>query len=468
MQASLLCDFKDSSSFDTFIGILKSNIKTGFGEEAFDSIFKDVQFKSYDGTNLLLSVASDKIKNAIFLHYQNRFEKILKKTFSKFFNETLASYDFIVNAEKKEDSLNLNDKIETNTTSIFNIAIKLEKKYTFLNFLEEEENKLVSQMAKHFANLILSKEEGLLEFSKQLFVCGGIGNGKTHLAQAVAASVMQNSSEKVIYTTAEKFMFNFQTAVKNNAGVEFTREFLGVKLLIIDDLHLVATKKKTIAEIQRISYSILSEGGFVVFCSSGTPNVLPIESESVKQFFNSSYVLKIKEPTEEFRFKILKAKTSCSKYKISDATLRLLASKIQTNIRELEGAMGRMVLHSQILNSEAEQDVVSFITTDIFPHKELKRHLVQDIQEKISLKLGLTTDEIKSNRRTKKIALARQIAIFITSKLTTLSYVEIGKSFGGRKHSTVIHSIKVIERLSLESRNFKDEVEALKFYIEDN
>lgn len=465
MQASLLFDFKNSSSFESFISFLKDNIKINIGEEAFEEVFHELTFRSYDGKCLNLNVNTDKTKNIIFLHYQNRFEKILKKSFTKFFNEKLDSYQLLVPGNNISEYYLPETPIKK---ELFNISINLDKKYTFSAFLEEEENKLITRMAKHFAETITEKEENMIQFSRQLFIHGGIGNGKTHLAQAIGSYVALNSTVKVLYTTAEKFMFNFQTAAKTNTGVEFIKEFLNVKLLIIDDLHLVATKKKTIAEIQRVAYSILSEGGFVVFCSSAPANLLPLESENVRSFLSSCYSIKIKDPSEEFRFKVLKHKTALSKYKISDSTLRLLASKIQTNIRELEGAMGRMVLHSQILNSEMEEETVNLLTNDIFPQPYLRKVSIAEIQEKVAEKTGITVEEMTSPRRTKKIVMARQIAIHLASKLTALSYVEIGRNFGGRKHSTVIHSLKVVEKTSLSSRNFKEQIGALKYELESS
>lgn len=467
MQAALLCDFKDSISFEAFMNLLNVSIQDTFGIDVFESTFKEVSFKSYDGRNLVLSVKSDAIKNAIFLHYQNRFNKIVKKTFENFFNERLQNYDIIVEAHTFEEQCELQEAISNKNGSLFNLAIGLEKKYTFDNFLEDETNKLIFGMTKHFAETISETSENVIQFSKQLFICGGIGNGKTHLAQSVASYVLKESNKKVFYTTAEKFMFNFQMSVKNNTGVEFREEFSGVKLLIIDDIHLIATKKKTISEVQRVAYSVLSEGGFVIFCSSGAPSSLPIESENVRSFLKSFYVVRIKDPTEDFRFKILKAKTASSKYRISDATLKVLASKIQTNIRELEGAMGRMVLHSQILSSEIDPEAANLVLTDIFPHRELKRFSITDIQNRVAVQFGISVDEMKSSRRVRSILKARQVAIFIASKLTTSSYVEIGKHFGGRKHSTVIHSIKAIDKLSNQDPIFKNELELLMIEIKE-
>jgi chromosomal replication initiator protein len=473
MQANLLYDINDSSSFDSFMLALQEAIKSGIGETIFYAWFKDLTFKAYDGKTLLLSVKNDKVKNCIFLHYQNRFEKILKKTFYQHSGEKLSNFDLIVEEGSSYFQANLPEvKIseplsEETKPSAFNIKITLEKKYTFENFLEVNENKLAVGVARHLAHSISNQQQDVLQFSKQFFIYGGIGNGKTHLAQSIAHEIQKNSSEKVLYTTAERFMFNYMTAAKNNNTVEFHSEFIGIKFLIIDDIHFVASKKKTIEEIQRISYSVISDGGFVLFCSSNLPSILPIENEMVKSFFNSSYCIKIEDPTEDFRCKILKAKLKTTSFKVSDNIIKVLASKIQNNIRELEGAMGRMVLHSQILDYEINEEGTKFITTDIFPHKELKKFSVHEIQNAVCSSYGITLEEMQSKKRTKSILKARQSAIFLATKLTTCSYVEIGRNFGGRTHSTVINSIKSINKECEKSKSFKELIDSIRIKIEE-
>jgi chromosomal replication initiator protein len=464
MNADLFLDFEEISSFNPFMTSLHESIKVSLGEAIFYAWFKDMNFKSFDGHTLILTVKNDKIKNCIFLHYQNRFEKILKKTFQKHFNKKLQNFDLIVTNEAQNEACI--EVLERTEKSIFNLEINLQNKYTFQNFLETEENKLAVRIAKHFADCIIKKSDEVLHFSKQFFIHGAIGNGKTHLAQAIAHEVAKYSSDKILYTTAERFLFNYQTSVKNNTSVEFTREFIGIKFLIIDDLHFIATKKKTMDEIQRAAYSIISDGGFVLFCSSGSPSELPIESEKVRSFLSTSYVIKIENPTEEFRYKLLKFKAGLSSYKISDITLKTLASKIHTNVRELEGAMARMVLHSHILDYEIDPESTRFITTDIFPHKELKRFSITAIQAKVCSNFGISLEDLTSKKRAKKIVQVRQVAIFISSKLTTESYIEIGRCFK-RTHSTVIHSIKAINKACEISRTFKDEINILKMKIED-
>ena len=466
MQATSLFEL-ESSSFDPFMKLLHEGVKASLGENVFFAWFKELSFKSYDGHTLLLSVGNDKIKNCIFLHYQNRFERILQKTFTQHFKKRLQNFDLIVeNRTREEVEVTWQNEQPLREKSKFNIGISLEKKYIFNNLLVSEENKLAVGIAKHFANSIIQKGEDILHFSRQFFICGGIGNGKTHLAQAIANEVLANSKEKIMYTTAERFLFNFQTAVKTNETVEFMKDFMGLKLLIIDDIHFICTKKKTMEEMQRVAYSVMSDGGFIIFCSSGLPLSLPIENPKVKSFLSSSYVIKIESPSEEFRFQLLKFKVANSNYKVSDGTLKTLASKIHTNIRELEGAMARIVLHSQILNYEIDAESTRFITTDIFPHKELKKFSIAEVQEKVCTHFGISLEEIQSKKRVRHVLKARQIAMFISAKLTTCSYIEIGKYFK-RTHSTVIHSLKIVEKEFIKSRSFKEEVDALRIKIED-
>jgi chromosomal replication initiator protein len=469
MQTGLLFDFEDSPSFGEFMKLLEDGIKQSLGESIFFAWFSTLSFKSYDGNTLLLTVKNEKIKNCIFLHYQIKFERILEKAFFKHFKKRLKKFEILVLESKEEvASSKLNSNFITleafDEKPTFNMGILLEKKFTFQNFLESEENRLPVGLARHFADLIINSSENVFQIAKHFFISGSIGNGKTHLAQAIG-HLVKEMGLRVLYTTAERFLFNFQTAIKKNQSIEFLKSFLGIKLLIIDDIHFVATKKKTMDEIKRVAYSIISDGGFVLFCSSGLPSSLPIESGDVKNFLLSSHLIKIENPTESFRYEILKFKVQKSSYKISDSVIKILATKIQTNIRELEGAMGRMVLHSQILNHEIDPEATKFVTTDIFPHKELKKFSITEIQTKVSSHFGISFEELNSKKRVKSILKARQIGIYIASKLTTASYIEIGKCFK-RTHSTVIHSIRAIEKEMLLSKSFKNEIEMIKVCLE--
>jgi chromosomal replication initiator protein len=465
MQASLFLETDNSLSFKGFMDSLHTGIKKHLGESVFFAWFKDINFKSYDGEKMLLSVKNEKIKNCIFLHYQAKFERIVEKTFSKQFKKKLQSFDIIIEkneCEEKAESLSVNPIILEQ--SKFNIKIPLDKKFTFKNFVEMEENKLAVGLAKHIVNVISSNQSNILHFSKKFCICGSIGNGKTHLAQAIGNEV-SSSGFDVIYTTAERFLFNFQTAVKKNETVDFAKSFLNTKLLIVDDIHFIATKKKTIEELYKVSYSIIANGGLVLFCSSSQPFNLPIELKGVKDFFSSSHLVNIANPSESLRYQILKTKLSQSSYRVSDSLLKILASKIQNNIRDLEGAMGRIVLHSQILNYEIDEESSNFISTEIFPHKELKKVSIDEIQKKVAKHFGISISEIKSRKRTKVILKTRQIAIYLASQLSVASYVEIGKLFN-RTHSTVIHSIKTIKKEINNSRSFKEEVNYIKAFIE--
>jgi chromosomal replication initiator protein len=464
MHRNLYLDFDESLSFKDFMKSLEVEIKSQLGESIFLAWFSSICFKSYDGETLILTVKNDKIKNCIFLHYQIKFERIVEKTFQKHFKKVLKAFEVIVgqNLEIEQQTTENKPQIEEK----FKIAIELDKKYIFDNLLEGNENKLAIGCGRHFAELISMKSENILQLSKQFCITGSIGNGKTHLAQAIAWQVKE-AGFKVLYTTAERFLFNFQSAIQKNEIVDFTKCFLGIKLLIVDDIHFISTKKKTLEELQKVAYSVISDGGFVLFCTSNNPQNLPIENVQVKNFICSSHLIKIENPTEEFRYQILKFKTDRLSYKISDGVLKMLASKIQTNIRELEGSMGRMVLHSQILNHEISTEEAQFITTDIFPHAELKKFEIKDIQERVCTRFGISLKELSSQKRVKAIVKARQIAIYLATKLTTASYVEIGKAFE-KTHSTVIHSLKSIEVEIEKSRLFKDELNALKISIEQN
>lgn len=471
MQASLLCQNGDQVSFLEFFRAFKIKLKESFGEGVYSSWFANTEFNCFDGSRLFISIESEDIKNCLLINYADKFAKLLNREFERFFLQKLVGFDFVIQAKNVTSEVAEISQISTSNIvpigkkSEFKIGLKLEARYIFENFVDGADNRLAFEVSKAFSGkLTASLETAGLE--KSLFISGGIGNGKTHLAQSIANAAIKGG-KRVLYITSDVYMFNYIDAIRENATIEFQKQFVGVDLLVIDDLHHVVQKKSTIESIYKIASHVLSSGGFVISAATNSADNLPIDNRFAKAFFKSFYQVKIDDPSEELRYRILKSKSEKFRYNISDSILKLLAHKISSSIRELETLQSKFALDSYILNDcTLDGNVTKMVLNDVLPHDEFKRVDVEHIVSAVCSQFACSKDDILSVKRSAKVAFARQIAMYLTQKLTSLSYVDIGKFFGNRTHSTAIYAIKIIELEMQKSPQLCEDIDVIRIKIQ--
>ena len=330
----------------------------------------------------------------------------------------------------------------------------LDPRFTFENFVVGKPNDLAHAAARRVA------EAKTVTFNP-LFLYGGVGLGKTHLMHAIAWHIKRYSPErKVLYLSAEKFMYQFIKALRFKDTMSFKDEFRSVDVLMIDDVQFISGKDSTQEEFFHTFNALVDQNHQIVVSADKSPSDLDGMEERMKSRLGWGLVADIHPTTYELRLGILHSKVESLGLNISNKVLEFLAAKITSNIREMEGALNRIVAHSNLtgnlISLESSQDLLKDLL-----RKHDKRLSIEDIQKRVAEHFGIRASEMYSARRIRSIAVPRQVAMYLSKLLTPYSLPEIGRKFGGRDHTTVIHAVKKIELTRNEDPSFSHSIDLL-------
>ncbi|MEO0142636.1 MAG: chromosomal replication initiator protein DnaA [candidate division WOR-3 bacterium] len=316
---------------------------------------------------------------------------------------------------------------------------KLQERYTFENFVVGKNNEFA-----HAAALAVAEAPG--EAYNPLFLYGGVGLGKTHLMQAIGNFVhRQHKNMKVYYTQAENIMNELIEAIQKNLQIAFKKKYRTIDILLIDDIQFLYGKERLQDEIFHTFDYLYSQGKQIVLTSDRPPKELTTLEERLTSRFQGGLVVDLQPPDLETRIAILQKKAAIENVKLPSSVAYYIASRVKSNIRELEGCLIRLMAMASLSGQELTESLAEEALRDMFgtngqPTKEL-------ILKRVCAEFGFSEEELKGKKRTPKLALARQIAMYLVRNLLNLSLTEIGEFFGGKDHSTVIHAIDKIERL---------------------
>lgn len=336
----------------------------------------------------------------------------------------------------------------------------LNKAYTFEAFIEGDCNRLARS-----ASLAIAERPGQTSFNPFL-VYGGVGLGKTHLVQAIANYARKHrTAQKIDYISSEQFTAEFVRAIQNNKIGEFTQFYRQTDLLIVDDVQFFGGKEKTQEEFFHIFNDLHQRGKQVVLCADRPPREIPGIEERLLSRFQWGLSADIQPPDLETRTAILRFKADKSGIHIPDDVIDFIAQRIKSNIRELEGALTRLLAHAQlqqrIIDLPFAFEALGDIVDEIPVHAD-----VEDIQKIVAEYYQLTPSLLTSRTRKREVVSARQIAIYLSKLHTTHTLEHIGKKFGGRDHSTVIHSCTIVENRMDVEPGFSDEIERIRRLID--
>lgn len=296
-----------------------------------------------------------------------------------------------------------------------------------------------------------------------LFIYGGVGLGKTHLMHAIGHYVLEHRpNAKVAYLSSEKFTNEFINSIRDNKTEEFRNKYRNVDILLIDDIQFLAGKESTQEEFFHTFNALHEDNKQIVISSDRTPKEIPTLEDRLRSRFEWGLITDITPPDLETRIAILRKKCEQEKVEIPNEAMIYIANNIQTNIRELEGALTRVAAYSKLSNQPLTPDMVSEALKDIVTQTKSKKVTVSDIQEVVATHYGVQTEEFLSKKRTKSIAFPRHVAMYLARELTDNSLPKIGEVFGGRDHTTVIHAHEKISKLLNEDELFKDELEEIE------
>lgn len=425
----------------------------------FTTWFKSTSILSKDNQSIVVSVPNGFIKEWL----ENKFNKKIL-TSIRILTPEVRDIKYVIGIPKidlKQSSPSLildrdiEDKTITDSAKDIDIITNLNKKYSFESYIVGSNNDLA-----HAASIAITKNLGKLY--NPLFIYGGVGLGKTHLLQAIGNKLCSDSKTiKVLYIPAEKMTADLLESIKTGTIEQLKNTYFKLDLLIIDDVQFIAGKERT----QDIVFSIFNElhgkNKQVILSSDRPPKAIPALEERLKSRFEGGMIADIGIPDFETRFAILKLKTAEKKLELTNETLTYIATNIQKNIRELEGALNRVAAFSQIYNKEPGlKEVKNILTT--YLNNPYKKTSPQVVLKNVADFYNISTADLIKRSRKKEVVKPRQVAMFLLREETQLSFPEIGQKLGGRDHSTVIHACEKIRKEENESEIIKQELVLIK------
>ncbi len=317
----------------------------------------------------------------------------------------------------------------------------LNPKYTFDTFVIGSGNRFA-----HAASLAVA--EAPAKAYNPLFIYGGVGLGKTHLMHAIGHYVIEhNPNAKVVYLSSEKFTNEFINSIRDNKAVDFRNKYRNVDVLLIDDIQFLAGKEQTQEEFFHTFNALHEESKQIVISSDRPPKEIPTLEDRLRSRFEWGLITDITPPDLETRIAILRKKAKAEGLDIPNEVMLYIANQIDSNIRELEGALIRVVAYSSLINKDINADLAAEALKHIIPNAKPKIITIQEIQKAVGQLFQVKLEDFKAKKRTKSVAFPRQIAMYLSRELTDSSLPKIGEEFGGRDHTTVIHAHEKISKL---------------------
>ncbi|MEY8752944.1 chromosomal replication initiator protein DnaA [Alkalicoccobacillus gibsonii] len=366
---------------------------------------------------------------------------------------------FVIPQNDNEDDLLVEQppkKIpQADATDDISTRTMLNGKYTFNTFVIGSGNRFA-----HAASLAVA--EAPAKAYNPLFIYGGVGLGKTHLMHAIGHYVMEhNPKAKVVYLSSEKFTNEFINSIRDNKAVNFRNKYRNVDVLLIDDIQFLAGKEQTQEEFFHTFNALHEESKQIVISSDRPPKEIPTLEDRLRSRFEWGLITDITPPDLETRIAILRKKAKAENLDIPNEVMLYIANQIDTNIRELEGALIRVVAYSSLINKDMNADLAAEALKDIIPNSKPKMLTIADIQKLVGDYYQVKLDDFKAKKRTKSVAFPRQIAMYLSRELTDSSLPKIGSEFGGRDHTTVIHAHEKISKLLGTDEDLQQKVQAI-------
>ena len=455
-------NLKDNFSEGLDWTLIQKDMKSKLGLDIFESWLKKIDFIEEQSNYLLLSVPTRFIKDWITSRYLDQILQVVKLYKKNIIRIEFKVVDKDINEDQKENNLNTLDN-EKNISFIKDTYLqynRIDPNKRFDNFITGSSNKLAYEASQKVT-------ENISHYNP-LYIYGGVGMGKTHLLNAIAIELKK--SNKVMFISAERFMYQFVKSIKSNDMVKFKEYFRNTDILLIDDIQFMNGKEAMQEEFFHTFNALLDKGSQVILSADRAPNKLSRIQERIKSRFSGGLVIDIQKPDHELRKKIIYKKTEelnslySDEIKISREIQDFISSEISTSIRELVGAINRIVSFSRIYNKVPNLSETKVILKDLLNLAENKV-TIDLIQITVCKFFKISKNEMLSSRRSRYLVRPRQTAIYLTKILTSKSLPEIGREFSNRDHTTIIHSVKTIEKLKEKDQEMEDNINKLKNQI---
>ncbi|MHA1539360.1 MAG: chromosomal replication initiator protein DnaA [Alphaproteobacteria bacterium] len=459
-------DTKDLREDWTFV---QNNLKAELGETTFRSWLAPLQYEDVvDDKTVTLSVPTTFLKNWITRQYIDRLRFAWNKQ-----NKQICFVNIVLRQESAVSeqagvpagassvaSRNVaTPSSAASESKIMDVGATLDPRFTFEEFIVGKPNELAFAAAQRVAE---NKEAGF----NPLFLYGGVGLGKTHLMHAIAWRIREvDPKRKVLYLSAEAFMFQFIKALRYKNTMDFKALFRSVDILMIDDIQFICGKNSTQEEFFHTFNALIDQNKQIVLSADKSPSNLDGLEERLRSRMAWGLVADIHPTDYELRLGILQNKIEKDGVNVPENVLEFLAHKITSNVRELEGALTRIMAHATLVGRPLTLASTQDVLKDLLRANNRKVTL-EEIQKIVAEHHAIKISDMHSSRRSRSIARPRQIAMYLCKELTTKSLPEIGRKFGGRDHTTVMHAVKKVKELMQTEHGFAEDVELLKKMLE--
>ncbi|MBT6096415.1 MAG: chromosomal replication initiator protein DnaA [Rhodospirillaceae bacterium] len=441
--------------------LVANHLRAEIGEASFQSWLRPMTVRGMENGIVTISVPTRFMRDWAAAHYQERMTELWRAE-----NNSLQGIEVVVHSAPSTETTDAPAKRGTVASAETrrdqhkdDLSAPLDGRFTFDQFVVGKPNEFAYAAARRVA------EADSVPFNP-LFLYGGVGLGKTHLMHAIAGHIRQSQPERtVIYMSAEKFMYRFVSALREQNTVDFKQQFRSVDVLMIDDVQFIAGKDSTQEEFFHTFNALVDQGRQIVISADKSPSDLEGMEERLVSRLNCGLVADIHATTYELRLGILQSKAHKLGTEMPPKVLEFLAHKITANVRELEGALNRVVAHSQLVGRDISLETTQDVLRDLLRAND-RRVTIEEIQKQVASHFNVRISDMHSARRARSVARPRQVAMYLAKQLTSRSLPEIGRKFGGRDHTTVMHAVRKVEELREHDTTFNEDVELLRRMLE--
>ncbi len=443
--------------------LIQAAMRAKLGTDIFESWLKKIDLVEEYNNYILISVPTRFIRDWITSRYLDQILQIIKE-----YKKDIIRIEFVIDEKININSQNHKNDLEKNNESsnIDNISFikdsflqynRIDPNKNFDNFITGDSNRLAFEASKKVS-------EDISHYNP-LYLYGGVGMGKTHLLNSIGLSLKEKN--KVMFISAERFMYQFVKSIKSNEMVKFKEYFRNTDILLIDDIQFMNGKEAMQEEFFHTFNALIDKGSQIIVSADRAPNKLTRIQERIKSRFSGGLVVDIQNPDYDLRYKIIKSKTDelqlfySNQVSITKEIQEFISSEIRTSIRELVGALNRIISFSRIYNKIPTISEVRVILKDLLNLTENKVN-IELIQTIVCKFFKISKNEMLSPRRSRYLVRPRQTAIYLSKMLTSKSLPEIGRAFSNRDHTTVIHSVKTIDKLRKEDNELNINIDNLK------
>src|SRR5690554_5578521 len=431
-----------------------NNIRQKVANESFETWFKNTKAHHLDNDQLVVSAPNEFARHWL----ENRYTELISDAIFEVTGAKLNAHFISAEEDKNEENITkvkpkpavVNNNQEQRSKTMLN------DKYTFDTFVIGSGNRFA-----HAASLAVA--EAPAKAYNPLFIYGGVGLGKTHLMHAIGHYILDNNpNANVVYLSSEKFTNEFINSIRDNKTEQFRNKYRNVDILLVDDIQFLAGKEQTQEEFFHTFNTLHEESKQIIISSDRPPKEIPTLEDRLRSRFEWGLITDITPPDLETRIAILRKKAKAEGLDIPNDVMLYIANQIDTNIRELEGALIRVVAYSSLTNQDISTELAGAALKDIIPNAKPRVITILDIQEAVGEHYHIKLEDFTSKKRTKSIAYPRQVAMYLSRELTDFSLPKIGEEFGGRDHTTVIHAHEKISKLLKEDQQLQQDIQQIR------